>query len=174
VPGCTWGDPKRGDIVVFFSPEPSGTRLVKRVIGVPGDTLMLRNNHLYINGVAATYSPLDPKYTSTFSDSEKQRYRFALETYDGRSHPIMEMPERYNPQRDFGPIPIPAGKYFMMGDDRDNSRDSRYFTVDGATGSPRIFVDRNDIVGKATAVAISVDLNHHWLPRWSRFFSKLP
>ena len=60
-------------------------------------------------------------------------------------------------------LTVPPGKYFMMGDNRDNSYDSRWFG----------FVDREAIVGRATAVALSVDLKHHWIPRWKRFFSKL-
>ena len=65
--------------------------------------------------------------------------------------------------RDFGPIVVPPGQYFMMGDNRDNSRDSRYFG----------FVPRDEIVGRAVGVVASVDLNHHWIPRWGRFFKHL-
>src|SRR6266481_2604921 len=68
-----WGDPKRGDIVVFYSPA-DGQRLVKRCVAVPGDVLELKNNELFINGVAAQYGAIDPKYTSTFTASEKQRF----------------------------------------------------------------------------------------------------
>ena len=162
---ATWSDPKRGDILVFFSPD-DGIRLVKRCVAVPGDTVLLVDNQLFINGVKATYGPLDPKYANNFSPSEQARYSFALETYGGKSHPIMTMPYNFNPKRSFGPITVPQGKYFMMGDSRDNSKDSRFFRD--------TFVPRDQIVGRATAIALSVDLNHHWLPRWARFFSSLP
>jgi signal peptidase I len=67
-------------------------------------------------------------------------------------------------RRTFGPVTVPAGKYFMMGDNRDNSFDSRYF------GS----VDRRRIVGRATAVVASLDHSDYFLPRWQRFFTALP
>ncbi|MBU6411054.1 MAG: signal peptidase I, partial [Verrucomicrobia bacterium] len=66
-------------------------------------------------------------------------------------------------KRDFGPVRVPEGCYFMMGDNRDNSFDSRYFG----------FVPRQRIVGKATAVALSFDRKHYWDPRWQRFFRPL-
>lgn len=72
---------------------------------------------------------------------------------------IPELPAK----RTFGPVQVSEGHYFMMGDNRDNSFDSRYF---GA-------VARNRIVGKATAVVMSLDRNHYWLPREHRFFSPL-
>ena len=66
--------------------------------------------------------------------------------------------------RSFGPVKIPKGKYFMMGDNRDNSADSRYFG----------FVDRNQVVGQALAIVISLEINHNYQPRWERFFTELP
>ena len=72
---------------------------------------------------------------------------------------IPEIPAK----RTFGPVQVPEGLYFMMGDNRDNSFDSRYFGV----------VERKRIVGKATAVVLSLDHNHYWLPRDKRFFSAL-
>lgn len=66
--------------------------------------------------------------------------------------------------RSFGPVTVPNGQFYMMGDNRDNSADSRYFG----------FVDRNRIVAQATAVVASLDINNNYRPRWKRFFSKLP
>lgn len=167
---ATWSAPKNGDIVVFFSPD-DGIRLVKRCVAIPGDTIEVRDDHLIINGVPMTYGPADQKILSTRTPKELQQYNFETETLGAHVHPIQTF--KYPPDyqrldhRNFGPEKVPQGKYVMMGDNRDNSRDSRYFT-----NGP--FVDRSAIVGKATAVAVSVDLQHYWLPRWSRFFSKLP
>ena len=66
--------------------------------------------------------------------------------------------------RSFGPLSIPEGKYFMMGDNRDNSADSRYFG----------FVERSLFVGRATSIVVSLDINNKYQPRWDRFFTKLP
>jgi signal peptidase I len=66
-------------------------------------------------------------------------------------------------KRTFGPVEVSAGRYFMMGDNRDNSFDSRYFGT----------VDRGQIVGRATSVVLSLDKSNYWLPRWSRTFSTL-
>lgn len=158
-----WGNPKRGDIVVFFSPD-DGIRLVKRCVAVPGDTLQLTQNKLTINGVEATYGTLDPKFANGLLPEDQKRHVFARETVGDQSHAVMATVGTWA-MRDFGPVTVPQGRYFMMGDNRDNSKDSRYFKGN--------FVDRNLVVGRATAVAISLDIKHNWLPRWSRFFSSL-
>ena len=75
----------------------------------------------------------------------------------------MATPE-LNAPRTFGPLVVPAGQYFMMGDNRDNSYDSRFYGC----------VDRRRIVGRATSVVISLDHDHHYSPRWHRFFTALP
>jgi signal peptidase I len=152
-----WADPKRGDIVVLFSPV-DGVRLVKRVVALPGDQVSAIENQLYVNGKKMpTSAPTGP-----FTDDEQGLTFIADETLAGHTHKVM-----YTPQvpalRSFGPIVVPAGKYFVMGDNRDNSNDSRFIG----------FIDRRRIVGRALAVAFSLDRNHHWTPRFNRFFTKL-
>jgi signal peptidase I len=156
-----WGDPQRGDIVVFFSPH-DGTRLVKRVVGLPGDTLELRNNGLVINGQPVEYRPLAGELLRGLAPADRQGQVFATEQLPGRNHAVAGKPA-VPARRSFGPQPVPDGRYFMMGDNRDDSFDSRYF---GA-------VARDRIVGRATSVVLSLDRNHGWFPRWERFFTSL-
>lgn len=157
-----WGDPKRGDIVVFFSPA-DGERLVKRVIGLPGDRIELRDDHLIINGHAATYDLLPSETGHDVPQDNTGPRVYAKETADSiRPHPVTILPER-RALRTFGPITVPAGHYFMMGDNRDNSNDSRFWGT----------VDRSCIVGRASMVVMSLDHQHYLEPRWGRFFSKL-
>lgn len=157
-----WGDPERGDIAVFFSPS-DGRRLVKRVIGLPGDRLELRQNQLFINGSRATYGALGPEVVAQLAPNQRFSYRFASEDVGTRSHPIMLAPWRATFDS-FGPVVVPIRQYFMMGDNRDDSLDSRWFG----------FVSRDSIVGRATAVVASLNPDHYYLPRWDRFFSRLP
>jgi signal peptidase I len=161
-----WDNPERGEVVIFYSPA-DGMRLVKRVIGVPGDVLELRNNELLVNGKAADYEPLDAATRDEIAKQLGPRardYELALESLGGQRHPMMKAPAFYNDHRTFGPITVPPGKYFMMGDNRDNSNDSRYYGV----------VDRSQIVGRASRVVVSVDPQRSYMPRWARFFAPLP
>jgi len=156
-----WSNPQRGDIVVFFSPH-DGTRLVKRVIGLPGESIELRDEHLFINGKPVAYDSLDGKISGQLSEVEQRESLFAIEQLSDRPHAVMAIP-RLPTQRSFGPVQVLKGHYFMMGDNRDNSFDSRYF------GS----VERDRIVGKATDVVLSLDKEHCWIPRAQRFFRSL-
>ncbi|MFH1177334.1 MAG: signal peptidase I [Acidobacteriota bacterium] len=155
---ATWADPARGDVVVLFSPA-DGKRLVKRVIGIPGDRIALANNRLFVNGAPVAYEQIDPGFVVQLGEGEAARHILASETLGVRSHPVMFTP--HDPSiRSFGPIGVPPGQYFVMGDNRDRSLDSRWFG----------FVAREKIVGKATAVVASVDPARHFRPRWQRFF----
>src|SRR5580692_5967201 len=86
-----WANPQRGDIVVFYSPHDS-TRLVKRVIGLPGDTVELRNNELIINGVPVHYSPLNAGISDQLPDAEQQQSQFAREQLPTHPHAVMAIP----------------------------------------------------------------------------------
>jgi signal peptidase I len=156
-----WANPQRGDIAVFFSPYDE-KRLVKRVIGVPGDTVELRNDVLVLNGQPVAYQALDQKLLRDVAASDLDSHVFAHEQLPGRPHSVAAYPAA-RALRDFGPVQVPAGQYFMMGDNRDDSFDSRYWGM----------VERNRIVGRATSVVISFNRQHYWLPRWDRFFTGL-
>lgn len=158
-----WADPARSDVVVCFAPD-DGTRLVKRVAALPGDVVELRQDVLWINGVPRSYAPLakDAFGVSELEPAERDAAIFATERFDQRAHAVMALPA-LPAERNFGPVTVPPGHYFMLGDNRDNSRDSRFFG----------FMPREEIIGEVKAVVVSGD-NRHWLrPRWGRFFSKL-
>ena len=160
---ASWADPARGDIVVCFAPD-DGTRLVKRVIGLPGDTVELRGEHLFINGkpVPSATQPATIPGARDLEPTERNSALFAQEQFGARSHALMFLPSR-PALRDFGPVAIPAGRYLMLGDNRDNSRDSRFFGT----------IPRAEIIGEARAVVVSADLNHWLRPRFHRFFTSL-
>lgn len=155
-----WDNPKAGDVVVFFSPE-DGKRLVKRMIAGPGDTVELKDETLIVNGHPLKYDFIDA--TPVEPEVYEDRHPIvAIEHGPNRPHDVMILPSRAA-LRSFGPIKIPEGKYFMMGDSRDNSYDSRFFGV----------VDRDQIVGRAQRVLVSVDINRHFGPRFNRFFEPI-
>ena len=157
-----WEGPQRGDVVVCYSPA-TGDRLVKRVIGLPSDRIELRRNRLFVNGQAVEYEALDAEVISQIDPAERPAHRFAAEDLGGKTHPVMTTPGLPAP-RSFGPKTVPPDHYFVMGDNRDNSRDSRSFG----------FVPRNEIVGRSSAVVLSFDPDRYYLPRWNRFFRALP
>jgi signal peptidase I len=150
----TWSDPQRGDIIVFNSPA-DGKRLVKRAVAVPGDVVEMRDDRLFLNGQPASYAALGAVASESALVFD--------EAAAGRTHPVMICPSR-PALWSFGPVRVPAGCYFVMGDNRDNSFDSRYFG----------FVSRERVIGRATTVAMSFDRERHWQPRFERFGRKLP
>jgi signal peptidase I len=159
------GDPKRGDIVTFSSPE-NGTRLIKRVIGVPGDTIEMRGKRLYVNGIVASYDdlgladePLAPRGVKALHLEE------VLPSGDekaGNRHEIQWLARR-GQRDDFGPLAIPADHYLMLGDNRDNSEDSRWFGL----------VPREKLIGRAERILVSADYKDTWALRFGRFGKSL-
>jgi len=173
------GAPTRGDIIVFRFPGKNED-YIKRLIGLPGDQIQMRSGTLYINGdavpkvrIADFLLPVSPnspcpgdrpqvRETTTSSGEQVcsyQRYRETLP--GGRSYEVLD--EGDSPLDNTPVYLVPEGHYFMMGDNRDDSFDSRYYGP----------VERKRILGHATAVVLSFDKKSYWLPRWHRFFSSL-
>ncbi|HWO87644.1 MAG TPA: signal peptidase I [Gemmatimonadales bacterium] len=156
-------EPRLHDIVVFDSKLDPGVKVVKRVVGVPGDTLEMRDNVLFRNGVRQ----IEPWVIRTDSSSDPGDPEMRLWQLDYLLAGVER--ETYRPTRgNWGPIVVPAGQYFVLGDNRDNSLDSRYWG----------FVDRRVIRGRPLFVYYSFDRTS-WraLPfltaiRWSRIGSR--
>jgi len=154
------GEPRRGDVVTFHSPR-NGERLIKRLIGVPGDVVELRDDRLYVNGVAARYA--DPQtYREPHDYAASTLAVKAAETLAGSRHEIQFLPE-LAAWRNFGPVVVPAGEYFFLGDNRDDSGDSRYIG----------FVPRRLLIGRAHHVLVSADFKGNWHPRFERFGERI-
>jgi signal peptidase I len=155
--------PARGDVIVFAYPRDPSQDYVKRVIGTPGDTVAMHRGHVLVNGhwVDEPYvQRIDPDNDVTSPDFEWQRPFYLARSDEDR--------RRYHPQRDeWGPLVVPPGKYFVLGDNRDDSSDSRYWG----------FVDATAVKGRTLLVYFSYDRGTHdalpWLMdiRWSRLGS---
>jgi signal peptidase I len=156
---AAWGSPQRGDVIVFYSPA-DGTRLVKRVVGLPGDLIESRNDRLYINGTPLAY---DGFAGVTQPAGVPAGAQLAAERLAPRPHLMMVLPN-VPALRTFGPVRVPPGQYFAMGDNRDNSHDSRFFGC----------VARDRILGRATAVVASIDFDRYGQPRFGRFGNAIP
>lgn len=155
------GEPARGDVVTFSSPK-DGTRLIKRLIALPGDVIEMRNDRLVINGQEAGYDMVGSVSERVGSSSTYTTALHLTETTDGKRRPILVMPQ-IKAARDFGPVTVPAGQFMMLGDNRDNSADSRFIG----------FVPRELLIGRAERVLVSADIKGNWMPRGSRFLMAL-
>jgi signal peptidase I len=144
-------DPARGDIVIFDS-EAAGKRLVKRVIGLPGDVVAMRDNHLWINGQRLTYSG-DP---ATLATSDRIEHLLGVE------HRVRWIGSDTR-LSSFRQIKVPSDHYLVLGDNRNNSADSRVIG----------FVPRSEIVGRARHLVLSLDYDNYYLPRADRYLQKL-
>ncbi len=132
-------------------------RLIKRIVGLPGDTVALRGDTLYVNGVAASYS--DPvRVTENVPGWGTVRGLRVTERIAGSGRVVQYLPG-VQAMRDFGPVTVPRDSYFMMGDNRDDSADSRYIGP----------VPRRLIIGRTSRLLVSADILGRWMPRPERF-----
>ena len=144
-------DPQRGDIIVFDS-EVAQLRLVKRVIGLPGDVVEMVDNQLYINGQALQYDMLE-SYQNQVDEKEDLL---------GVVHTV-RLNREGSRLSSFEPTKVPENFYLALGDNRDNSSDSRVIG----------FVPRDEIIGRARKVVMSVDYDRYYMPRSDRFWKTL-
>lgn len=149
------GDPRRGDIVTFSSPE-DGTRLIKRIIGLPGDTIEMRGKRIIVNGVPAGYETLRVTDEPLAVRGVKALH---MEEDTAENRREIQWLGTRGTRDDFGPIVIPVDRFLMLGDNRDNSADSRYFGL----------VPRERIIGRAERILVSADYKDTWALRLDRF-----
>jgi signal peptidase I len=148
-------EPKRGDVVTFTSPA-DGHRLIKRLVAVPGDVIEMRDERLIINGEAAEYVSRGEGIESTELGPTERLV--SLERVGASERTVQFLPE-LQAMRSFGPVVVPNDSYFFLGDNRDNSADSRYIGV----------VPRRRLIGRAHHILVSADVAGDWLPRFERF-----
>ena len=141
------GSPERGDVVVFRLPSDPGINYIKRVVGLPGDTVVYKEHRLTINGedvpLASSDNPGEPRYTELLGE---------------REHQILIQNPRYTIAD--GTYVVPDGHFFVMGDNRDNSKDSRFI---GA-------IPETHLVGEAVRIWLHLD---GWSPRWDRVGNRI-
>lgn len=154
------GDVKRGDIIVFRYPLDPSKDYIKRVIGLPGDHVSYVNKILYVNGKEAPQT-FQQYVTEVDDDGDVAKVVQKQEDFFGVKHAIYQRPERLD--ENFKDVVVPPGMYFAMGDNRDDSADSRYWG----------FVPDQNIIGKASVILISWDSYADWLHkiRWQRMGS---
>jgi len=159
------GEPERGDIVTFRSPR-DGTLLIKRVVALPGDVVEMRNERLYINGKGADYKLVEESM-DTIGGTALRAVQLAEILGEARKGERAASLQRRHIQlipgvvapNTFPPVTVPQGQYLMLGDNRDNSADSRIIGM----------VPRKLLIGRAERVLVSADYQGNWMPRTERF-----
>ncbi|MDP9127047.1 MAG: signal peptidase I [Pseudomonadota bacterium] len=167
--------PKRGDVIVFKLPKDNSTDYIKRLIGLPGDTVQMRNGLLYVNGTLVPRDRLSKPLPGPHNEEPQSSVTDYMEHLpQGPDHIIRKLFDEGG-LNDTSVYTVPPRHYFFMGDNRDNSQDSR--ARNGGVG----FVPEENLVGKAEFLFFSIDDNvHFWevwkwpsAVRWDRLFTKI-
>ncbi|MYL98180.1 signal peptidase I [Novosphingobium sp. FGD1] len=170
--------PERGDVVIFKAPPGNDVDYIKRVIGLPGDEVQMKAGQVWLNGkavpkvkVADFVVPVSPNtdcgpgFDGTDNGVAVCRYPQFRETLpNGKTYTVLDMGQ--TPQDDTGVFIVPEGHMFLMGDNRDNSMDSRFPAVEGAGIG---IVPQENLVGKAAVMMFSTDGSSEWIKPWTWF-----
>jgi len=151
------GEPERGDVVVFRLPSDPSVNYIKRLVGLPGDKIGYFGKQIYVND-----QPVEITQVGAYRGEDQPGAILFIETLGPKEHDVLLMPGRVQAGAE-GTYIVPSGHYFMMGDNRDNSRDSRYQGVG--------VVPEANVVGKAVRIWMNWDLPR--MPRWSRIGSAI-
>jgi signal peptidase I len=138
-----FSEPKRGDVVVFKYPIDPNIDFIKRIVALPGEEVEVRNNQVFING-----KPLPLIEVGRGEENGVRKVIYEEVLPEGIKHKVQFYEDFPFSKRDFGPVVVPPNHYFVMGDNRDNSEDSRYWG----------FLPRENIVGKAFVIYFSGDV----------------
>lgn len=168
--------PQRGDVAVFKYPRDTSTDYIKRIVGLPGDRVQMKQGQLYINGELCPREPLG-NYETSDSGYRQVEKRYIETLPNGVRHDILKATDGPSPgfdQNNTIEYKVPAGHVFAMGDHRDNSADSRYMDAVG-------FVPIDNLVGRAELLFFSIDAAHTWYEfwwwpfdiRWSRLLQRI-
>ncbi|MDR3425078.1 MAG: signal peptidase I [Alphaproteobacteria bacterium] len=166
------GAPKRGDVVVFKLPRDPSIDYIKRLIGLPGDSVQMREGILYINGLPVERDRLNKLADPADTNPPANAVDYVEHLPQGATHIIRTLGDD-QPLDNTGVFVVPPHHYFFMGDNRDNSLDSRTTNVG--------FVPESNLVGKAEFLFFSLDENTRfwefwtwpWTVRWSRIFNRI-
>jgi signal peptidase I len=170
-------EPKRGDIIVFKLPRDGGTDYIKRLIGLPGDKIQMIHGRLYINGAMVEREPL-PAYATADRFGRQSDVTHYEETLPGGvKHEIIQLENDNGPLANTDVYEVPPGHYFMMGDNRDNSLDSRVSPERDGVG----YVPFENLIGRAEVIFFSVEDGESiaqvwrwpWIVRWHRLFQRV-
>ncbi|MCB1505080.1 MAG: signal peptidase I [Hyphomicrobiaceae bacterium] len=153
-------EPKRGDVIVFKLPRDNTTDYIKRLIGLPGDEIIVRGGVLYINGAEVPRVP-DGEFTTREDGGPPRRIKRYKETLpNGVTYSVLDS-EPSGPFDNVGPYKVPEGHYFMMGDNRDNSTDSR---AQWGVG----YVPFENLIGRAEIIFFSAAVDEPGAMSWTR------